>query len=206
MMEQNQSTQPPVFNQPQAPQQPLPPFQPRVTEKPMLNPIEAIKSCLKNYVNFKGRARRSEFWWFFLSVAVVSSILSILGMIVPLVGFLSLAFSLLVILPHLAVLTRRLHDSGHSGWWVVAIVVLGGCYYGSFLTLIGGNLEKMYGSSDPMVMAKSMTESMQSMPGVAGLMGLSMLCSFVLFIIIFVFTLQDSKWGTNKYGPSPKYS
>lgn len=206
MMEQNQSTQPPVFKQPQAPQQPLPPFQPRVTEKPMLKPIEAIKSCLKNYVNFKGRARRSEFWWFALSVAVVSSILSIVGMMVPLVGFLSLAFTLLVLLPHMAVLTRRLHDSGHSGWWVVAEVILVCCYYGSFFTLIGGNLDMMYESSDPMAMAQSMAESIQSMPVVAGLMMLSMLCIMILFIVIFIFTLQDSKWGTNKYGPSPKYS
>ncbi len=206
MMEQNQSTQPPVFKQPQAPQQPLPPFQPRVTEKPMLKPIEAIKSCLKNYVNFKGRARRSEFWWFALSVAVVSSILSIVGMMVPLVGFLSLAFTLLVLLPHMAVLTRRLHDSGHSGWWVVAEVILVCCYYGSFFTLIGGNLDMMYESSDPMAMAQSMAESIHSMPVVAGLMMLSMLCIMILFIVIFIFTLQDSKWGTNKYGPSPKYS
>ena len=68
-MEQNQQTQPPVFNQPQQPVQPQ--YQPRVTVRPMMGMLEAIKTCFKKYCNFKGRARRSEFWWFVLLCAII---------------------------------------------------------------------------------------------------------------------------------------
>lgn len=43
---------------------------------PMMSFIDAVKTCFSKYVNFKGRARRSEFWWFYLAVSVVNWILS----------------------------------------------------------------------------------------------------------------------------------
>lgn len=73
--------------------------------------LQAIKSCLGQYATFSGRASRSEFWWFFLFQVLALIVTSMLG---------DTAYSiaaLLLLLPALAVGTRRLHDIGRSGWW-----------------------------------------------------------------------------------------
>ncbi|MEO0498696.1 MAG: DUF805 domain-containing protein, partial [Pseudomonadota bacterium] len=64
-----------------------------------------------NYFNFRGRARRREFWWFVLFTLMVSLVASLLGDAVN--GIVTLA----LILPSLGVTARRLHDIGKSGWW-----------------------------------------------------------------------------------------
>lgn len=46
-----------------------------VVATPMMGFVEAVKKCFANYANFNGRARRSEFWWFYLAVGVVNGIL-----------------------------------------------------------------------------------------------------------------------------------
>ena len=73
--------------------------------------LEAVKTCLTKYVDFTGRAGRSEFWWFFLFQVVVSVVLSIFSEALQ-----GLA-GLLLLLPAIAVGTRRLHDIGKSGWF-----------------------------------------------------------------------------------------
>ncbi|MDD5324921.1 MAG: DUF805 domain-containing protein [Polaromonas sp.] len=72
---------------------------------------QAISSCLSKYGTFSGRASRSEFWWFFLFQFLVSVAASIVSE-----RFGSLV-NLALLLPALAVGTRRLHDIGKSGWW-----------------------------------------------------------------------------------------
>ena len=46
--------------------------------QPMINFFDALKNCFRNYINFKGRIRRSEYWWFMLPINVVSALLIIL--------------------------------------------------------------------------------------------------------------------------------
>ncbi len=73
---------------------------------------------LKEYANFKGRARRQEFWMFFLFNFIISFVLAfIAGMI----GFyyLSSLYQLAVLVPFLAVGVRRMHDIGKTGWFVL---------------------------------------------------------------------------------------
>lgn len=67
-------------------------------------------SVLKNYANFKGRARRAEYWQFVLINAIISGLLTF---VLPLQSIYSLA----VLLPSLGVLVRRMHDVGKSGWF-----------------------------------------------------------------------------------------
>ncbi len=206
-MEQNQQPQPPVFNQPQpAPQQPAPQYQPRVTASPMMDPITAVKTCFKKYFDFKGRARRSEFWWFALFVVIVTSILTYLSGLVPAIGYVSLAFSLAVVIPEIAALTRRLHDTGRGGWWVVLLILCSLGYYGCFAFLLGPNIENLANMTDPMEMAMEMAESVQAMPGVATAMVACSVGTLILLIVLIIFAVFDSKWSENKYGPSPKYS
>ena len=72
---------------------------------------DAIKICFQKYVDFTGTAKRPEFWWFFLFLFVVNMALS---QFLPILGS---VFSLGTLLPALAVGSRRLHDTGKSGWW-----------------------------------------------------------------------------------------
>lgn len=85
---------------------------------------EAIASYWKNYVNFKGRARRSEYWYavLFLAIAVIGltiidSVLFTDIVIDAGVGPLTSIFYLAIILPGIALVVRRLHDVSKSGWW-----------------------------------------------------------------------------------------
>ena len=78
--------------------------------------VQAIKSCLGQYATFSGRAKRSEFWWFFLFQVLVMVATSMLGDVIN--GIASLA----LLLPALAVGARRLHDIGRTGWWQLLLL------------------------------------------------------------------------------------
>lgn len=98
--------------------------------------VEAIQACLRNYANFNGRARRSEFWWFYLFSALVGLALYVVYLILfgiaaalgdssVAAAFTVLAFIWTLVMmatfiglyiPLLAVGCRRLHDYGMSGW------------------------------------------------------------------------------------------
>jgi uncharacterized membrane protein YhaH (DUF805 family) len=81
----------------------------------------AVKTCLQKYVDFTGRARRSEYWWFALFSVALSVIASfVLG------DWVGMLVNLALLLPSLAAGTRRLHDMGKSGWfqlvWIIPFI------------------------------------------------------------------------------------
>src|SRR5689334_197445 len=78
---------------------------------------DAIKTCFSKYADFKGRASRSEYWWFALFVSLVYVALFQIN------PTLTDLFLLATLLPSLAVGTRRLHDTNRSGWWQLMWVV-----------------------------------------------------------------------------------
>lgn len=80
--------------------------------------VDAIKSVLTQYVGFNGRARRSEYWYFFLFNMILSGVLNGLATATEAGIFTALGtiVSLGLLLPGLAVAIRRLHDIGKSGW------------------------------------------------------------------------------------------
>jgi len=82
---------------------------------------------LKNYVGFQGRARRKEYWMFFLFNFLFTMLLSMIEMMLGLGGILSGIYGLAVLLPSIAVSVRRLHDIGRTGWWMLL----------SFIPIIG---------------------------------------------------------------------
>ena len=73
---------------------------------------------LKNYVNFEGRARRKEYWMFFLFNILVSIGFGVIASISG-ISFLGNIYSLAVLLPAIAVGVRRMHDVGKSGWYLL---------------------------------------------------------------------------------------
>ena len=97
---------------------------------------QAVASGFQNYVNFQGRASRSEYWWWVLFIALVTAGLDLaqtaVGSASTLGASLTMmfwAFKLGVTLPSLALTVRRLHDTGHSGRWIfIGFTVIGAFY------------------------------------------------------------------------------
>lgn len=203
-MEENQNPQPPVFNQPQGPL-PAQQYQPRVMARPMMEPVEAVKTCLRKYFDFNGRARRSEYWWFFLFTFIVSWVFSFLGNMTPVFTYIGLLVSLLLWIPSLSAMTRRLHDRNHSGWWVVAMFVCMLVVYGAFAVMLAPHMSALMAEGDNMATMLIFADAVQESPMAMSVATIAGVISFILFIITLVFTVKDSHWNENKYGPSPKY-
>jgi uncharacterized membrane protein YhaH (DUF805 family) len=78
----------------------------------------AISVCFKKYATFSGRASRSEYWFFYLFYIIIY----VIGMVVESsagITNLSTLFILPILLPQLAVSVRRMHDTDHSGWFLL---------------------------------------------------------------------------------------
>ena len=112
---------------------------------PQMGFMDAVKTCFKKYADFNGRARRSEFWWFYLACYVVNAIITIplkflldyknqliqdaiYGGIsraeaeasdptkfIIILGILMVVVTIALFIPQLAAMCRRLHDVGKSG-------------------------------------------------------------------------------------------
>ncbi len=138
-------------------------------------------SVLKKYAVFAGRARRKEYWMFTLISVIISSIISA---IVPSLGGL---YSLLVLVPTLAVSVRRLHDTGRSGLWTLLLIIT------VLITAIVGTI--IFVSNDfslmPLLGNFGGAFGFFFPPAIAG-------------IILLVFMCQDSQPGENRYGANPK--
>src|SRR6266571_3963720 len=82
-------------------------------------------AVLKKYVDLSGRARRNEYWMFFLFNLIIIIALSLIGRVVlgNAGSVLSSIYSLAVLLPGLGVTVRRLHDTDRSGWWILIELV-----------------------------------------------------------------------------------
>ncbi len=108
---------------------------------------DAVRDGLSKYVKFTGRSSRAAYWWFYLFgiVVLVAALIIdvVLGTAYVFYGLAALA----LLLPNLAVLVRRLHDTGHSGWWVlIAILPLIGAIVLLVFTLQGSAAPNQWGS------------------------------------------------------------
>ncbi len=115
-------------------------------------------AVLKKYAVFSGRARRKEYWFFFLFSVIFSILAGIIDALTGTydyeagIGALGIIYTLAMILPGLAVGVRRLHDTDRTGWWVlVAIIPLIGAIVLLVLLCIDGTAgDNKYGP-DPKV-------------------------------------------------------
>lgn len=111
--------------------------------------LEWYIKVLKNYVGFTGRARRKEYWMFFLINFIISLVLSALGKIDG-IGSLFTAlyglYNLAIFLPSIAVGVRRLHDIGKSGkWLLIALTCIGVIWLIVLFATEGNRGENAYG-------------------------------------------------------------
>ncbi len=169
-------------------------------KRPMMGFWEAVKECWRNKFDFGGRARRSEYWWFQLAIVLgyllliaipilietglgfsnssSSTVLSVVGIAL----FIILVIFLFVIgIASFAALTRRLHDTNRSGWWIGSLFLC--------------NLLVRFLSFDG---PEFVHHNRVIFIGIC-------LASLVVSIIVLVFSCLDSDKEENDYGPSPKY-
>jgi len=145
--------------------------------------------CLKQYVDFSGRARRKEYWYFVLFDVIISFISYGLDLLFKTtinhpyfnIGWFNIAVGAFLILPYTAVVVRRFHDINKSVWFLVIVYVSFGTYFLSVMRYIA-NPEQI-----------------------------NITIFFVFYFIFLAFSillsvlmLFDSVPGMNKWGPNPK--
>lgn len=162
---------------------------------------QAVRSAFSGYATFSGRARRSEYWWFYLFTVLVGIGTSVVDSILDLafdneLGVVNMLASLALLLPSLAVTVRRLHDTGRTGWWmllpVVPVIVM-------ICVVIGGVLVTLSAAYDG-----SGSGGIPS-SAIVALLVASGLVTLAAFVTVLVFLCLDSEPRPNKYGPSPKH-
>ena len=170
---------------------------------------EALKLFWQNYVNFKGRSRRSEYWYMTLwhiIFMIPAYALIFIGMVMAIAGFgdnnggvgtiglivLFLAWIYLILyalatfIPNISILVRRFHDTGRS--MLMPLIGIGAGIFGYIILIIISSMDPEFNSV------------------------VSILFSLIIYLIMiglgiynFVITLLDREPNNNKYGPSPKY-
>ena len=150
----------------------------------------SVRTCLvEKYATFKGRASRSEYWWFVLAyvIAVV-----LVGIVSGLTGlfFLQWILVLALICPSLAAGFRRLQDTGRPGWYI--LIPAG-------LSLVG-----MLFAPEPIEMEPGQIPT--EMPNIGGTIFFSLIgiVQLVLVVIFIWWLTRPSQPETNFYGPPPQ--
>jgi|GraSoiStandDraft_40_1057318.scaffolds.fasta_scaffold421845_2 uncharacterized membrane protein YhaH (DUF805 family) len=90
-----------------------------------MNFSDAIKSGFRNYVNFSGRAARSEYWYWSLFCGLIgigSALIDLALFPNSSISPVNTIVELAVLLPTLAVSVRRLHDLDFNGWWLLLVL------------------------------------------------------------------------------------
>lgn len=165
------------------------------------------------FADFRGRATRSEYWLFVLLQAVlltgclVMAVTSLgaksLGDIIGgFFGWLALAGLVMLVcaMPYLAVLARRLHDSGQSAAWMLLLTPIHLSPYLSMYAAAGAAqslMESGMASGEPQAVLASME---QAMSGTMLISLIATVCSLVLLVL----TLLPGTRGPNRFGPDPR--
>ncbi|MEK9987154.1 MAG: DUF805 domain-containing protein [Aquiluna sp.] len=125
-----------------------------------MNFTAAIRSFWSRFADFKGRSRRSEYWYVQLFLVVTN--LAVAGIDLALMdgdvdrfiangggGIVGLIWIFATIVPALAVLVRRLHDTGKTGWWALVgfIPLVGSIVLLVFTVTDSSPGENKYGTS-----------------------------------------------------------
>jgi len=163
-----------------------------ISELPRSAILKTLILVFKNFFNFNGRARRSEYWCiiFFIPVFAALFFIPYIGQIFPLLFFIL----------SLSVTIRRLHDIGKSGWWVLFFTLVPFIALSIFFLSIG------ISSSIIPTEGISETEEQHKLLGdsffVIGLLAISILPVVVIVGLVWFSNKGDE--GDNLYGPDPR--
>jgi len=151
--------------------------------------FDAVNICFEKFVTFEGRARRKEFWYFalfaVLAQIVVGFVLAILSGGASATGSISTLLSLALTVPWAAALTRRIHDTDRSGYWMVALYLLPTGY---FLAL--------------RMATRTITTVAWQLGVVPLILPLSIAMMLALIATLVLAALRGTS-GLNRYGPDP---
>ena len=162
-----------------------------------------VESYTQNYFNFKGRARRREYWGIWLFYNLIALAINVIGHLFSDADagafsmlsnmnltwtVISVLWSIISFFPQASATVRRVHDKGYSGKWYLGVL---------FLSLILVTLSLFVGIS--LLVGKGHSDGLFVLFGIIGLI------LGVLAIFIFILLLLDGDKTENKYGPSPKY-
>lgn len=142
----------------------------------------------KKYACFRGRARRKEFWMFFLFTCIIHFVLLVLVPFIFLPGLgrlLCFVYLCGMGIPELGVTIRRFHDTGRNSSFAWLFVVLWFLLASQFFVLV---IESLMFSCSPSLISALIKSGL--------LLGLP--------FVVFIRTCFDSQPGPNKYGPNPK--
>lgn len=127
--------------------------------------FEAVAKCYRKYFSFKGRAPRSEYWWFFLLSFLFAWPLLLSefeeGLWFSILSFVYFMLTISVVIPGAAVWARRMHDVGRSGWsWLFFFLpVVGAIMVFRWLTKKGDEGENRFGLPDDLPFVVTATNS-----------------------------------------------
>lgn len=85
--------------------------------------MEYFTSALKQYADFNGRATRQQYWMYVLFYIIIGIGLGVVDGVIGTAPALGGIYSLAMLIPSISICTRRLHDTGRSGWWQLIIFV-----------------------------------------------------------------------------------
>ena len=135
---------------------------------------------MENYAVFEGRASRSEFWWYVLATVIVAFFVGVPALFLSFIPYapyiLAYGFVLAIFTPTLAVIVRRLHDTGRSAWWSLGFVVSAVYELANFL----------------------------APPGFDTLFWLVYIILLLYNIVLLIFMALPGNSGENKYGADPQ--
>ena len=134
---------------------------------------EAVGACWKKSFKIKGRAARSEYWWFALFYVLTYAAVEVLGTVVPEIAVIGAIVYVAALVPMTTAGVRRLHDRGWSGWWI------GGQTISTLMLIVlavggGGLLILILGST-----------------------------MLLVSIVVLIQLMRRGQEGENAYGPSP---
>ncbi len=180
--------------------------------KPIMTIQESVKVCLRKYVDFSGRSTRAEFWLWVLATTVVGIVLGVVGSLIDVLtggspfSLFAFIFALVVLLPHLAVSARRLHDIGKTGWWQLLWAILAWGVWIVFLPTFGLTLANYIvgeGWNVPEDELRATLTFARFGPATIGLM-FTLLVTLAVVVWGFVWMTRQGEAGPNLYGPAPE--
>jgi len=161
-----------------------------VIKTPSMSFGEALKTCFKKYATFKGRARRSEFWWF-----------SVLGWLLSIASYAVVFWKMTKLDEVQAQVSEVMFDEEK----LQALTAQAESYDSTFFLLIA-----IIGVISLLLLLPSLGVAVRRLHdvGKSGWLLIGMIIpvvNIVVGIMLLIYYLKDSDRGTNKYGPSPKY-
>ena len=152
--------------------------------------VEAIKACFSKYAKFNGRARRSEFWWFYLLLCLVNFVFQGIFVAIRMAHTAAAeAFKQNITFDNLGEMMdqAKVLDAQYQKYYIIVGIIWGVWALFTLLPSLSATVRRLHD------VGKS-----------GNILWLGLLCG-IGFLIALIMCIPDGKPGANQYGESPKY-